>query len=149
MKTKMQASQKLWRAGVVVLVLATLTGCEHTAHQLFQLDFRGIINDTFDACHPGMPPNPELEKIRKEHYRNWPKPMREAVDEHRVVVDMDKLQVQLAMRLEESMIQKQMEAGRETWIVWNLVDQWISVPMKHWRRVRIRFQDDKVVEVAR
>jgi len=149
LKTKMQASQKLWRAGVVVLVLAVVTGCENMARDLFQLDFRAMMRDTFDACHPGMPPNPELEKIRKEHYRNWPKPMREAVDERRVAVGMDKLQVQVAIRLEESMIQKRMEAGREMWIVWNRVDGWNCVPMHDYRRVLIRFQDDKVVEVAR
>ena len=138
-------------AGVVVLVVAA--GCENIANDIGQLDFRGAIREITDRCEFGPPANPVIQQIRRDHYRSWPKPMRDAVDEHRVIVGMDKLQVQLATRIDESLIDKQTDAAGETWILWKArspdYNNWSFALMGGWQQVKVRFREGKVVELVR
>jgi len=129
--------------GAMVLAVG-LSGCE-------LYDPKPAISNAINSLGAPSEPDP-TDRIRKEHYAGWPKPIREAVDARRLLLGMDKLQVQAALHLEEATIRKQVfEPGterREKWFVYRLMRGWHFVKMPNSQMVMILFVDDRVADVA-
>jgi len=131
----------MWMTGL----LALSGGCEF-------FDARPKLNEWLYSIGSDNSPNP-TDEIRKKYYHTWPKPMQEAVDTRTVLPGMDKNQVQVALRLGESLIKKSttesVNGPFEVWTVWQLGNGWSFAKRKDGRETSICFQEGKVVQINR
>jgi hypothetical protein len=131
---------------IACLFLISVCACSDLA----QLDFRSAIYTAATALTP-REENSELRAIRKKYYSSWPKEIRRAVNDREVLVGMDKYQVQLALQIEEAIIQRQFVQSKdgpvEIWSVWKTPNGWAFTKVQPSRAFSIRFLNGKVVEL--
>jgi hypothetical protein len=127
----------------IVILWALLTGCEI-------VDVRKPLGNAIDSWGADSTPEP-TDAIRKNDYPHWPKPIQQAVDRREVQIGMDKLQVQLALRLSEGRLEKKtLNTPRgviEKWMAWRTNNGWSPVKLEMSRLFVFQFMDGKVVEI--
>jgi hypothetical protein len=131
------------KAVPIVLLLVLAGGCEIW-------DPRPGLNDFFWGLGDKSVPDPNAE-IRKKEYPAWPKEIREAVDDHLVLVGMTKNQVLAAIRLAEKDIPKEVveiaDGKIENWTVWKLANGWACCRMSDSQRVTISLRRETVSQI--
>jgi hypothetical protein len=139
----------LMRRFFLLLFLGVSLVVGSSCESLMKLDLKGAYQDAASALTP-RDENKELTAIRKKYYSTWPKSIRRAVNNREVLIGMDKYQVQLALQIDEVIIQRQRSqtsAGPvEVWSVWKTPNGWAFVKVEPSRAFVIRFLNGVVVE---
>ena len=131
------------RRFLLLLSLVILTGCGNYKDKLAPA--RNLV---YSGGPRQLPPNPAKDK----YYNTWPPETRKAIDNHLVLVGMDKLQVLASTSLEEPWVQKRVENTAngvvETWTIWKTMGGWAWFKTGLFQ-VNIVFENGKVIEVKR